>query len=135
MLCVNDNASSLVDIVESVDNFEIYNNGEIKKIPQQADEFLTMKSKLRGLFSCARLMPAFGVSLHNETTQELKKDVWLKINFNKIEEKNGLYFSALLFKLEDVQGFNLIRLYNGKYDGRCLYLDLDEPTDLKSLLL
>ena len=108
-------------------------NGEVKKISQEDNDFSMFKSNLRELFSNSRLMPAFGVSLHNETITEIKKDIWLKINFNHVLEKNGLPFYSLLFKLENVQGLNLIRLYNNKFDGRCLYLDLDNPTDLKSL--
>lgn len=134
MFCVNDSDYGLVDVLKFVDNFEIFNNGETKKISQQENGFLAIKSKLRDLFLSARLMPAFGVSLHDETTKELQKDVWLKINFSKIVEKNGLPFSSLLFKLEEVQGFNLIRLYNDRFDGRCLYLDLEEEIDLRSLI-
>ena len=79
-------------------------------------------------------MPAFGVSLHNETLNEIKSNCWLQVNFNKEIVKNGLPFNALLFRLEETQGFNLIRLYDGKYEGRCLFLDLDKEMDLKNVI-
>lgn len=134
MFCVNDSEFSLEDIVEHIESFEIFDNGEAKKISQEEKDFSMIKLNLKNLFSSSRLMPAFGVSLHNETIKEMQKDIWLKINFNNVLNKNGLPFSSLLFKLENVQGFNLIRFYNNKYDGRCLYLDLDNSTDLKSLI-
>lgn len=133
MLNYYDNENSLVDIVDKIQSFEVFENGNLKSIESEQD-FLKIKSNLKDLFSSSRLMPAFGVSLHNETLNEIKKDVWLKINFKKEIEKSGLSFNALLFKLEEVQGFNLIRLYNDKYDGRCLYLDLDEKFDLNNLI-
>ena len=135
MLCYNDNENSLVDIVEKIESFEVLENGKSSRIFPKDDKFNKLKTNIKNLFVTSRLMPAFSVSLHNETIQELKKDFWFKIHFNQEVEKNGLPFSSLLFKLEEVQGFNLIRSFNKKYDGRCLYLDLDEKTDLKELLL
>ena len=70
----------------------------------------------------------------NNYVNEIKKDSWLKINFENIIEKSGLPFSSLLFKLEEVQGFNLIRRYKNKYEGRCFYLDIDDNFDLNNLL-
>ena len=134
MLNYYDNENSLVDIIDHIESFEVFENGNIRLINNKQEDFLKMKSNLKDLFSSSRLMPAFGVSLHDETLNEIKKDSWLKINFESIVEKSGLPFSSLLFKLEEVQGFNLIRQYNNKYEGRCLYLDLDDNFDLNNLL-
>ena len=79
-------------------------------------------------------MPAFGVSLHAETLNELKNDNWIKINFNKQIIVNELPFVSLIFKLEKTSGFNLIRFHNEKYEGRCFYLDLCEELDLLELI-
>ena len=79
-------------------------------------------------------MPAFGVSLDYETQNELKQGEWLQVNFSFEENANGLLFNSLLFKLDTVSGFNLIRLHNGKYEGRCIYLDFDDILDLKQIL-
>ena len=39
-------------------------------------------------------------------------------------------FEGLLIKVEkDWHGFNLIRKNNGKYDGRCFYLSLENSMD------
>ena len=134
MLNYYDNENSLVDIIDHIESFEVFENGNIRLINDKQEDFLKIKSNLKDLFSSSRLMPAFGVSLHDETLNEIKKDSWLKINFESLIEKSGLPFSSLLFKLEEVQGFNLIRQYKNKYEGRCLYLDLDDNFDLNNLL-
>ncbi len=126
-----DNENSLVDIINFVDSFDIFINGKKEQVSKQNPKFEILISRLENLFQSSHLMPAFGVSMHDETQNELKENKWLKINFNQNLTKNGLDFSALLFKLEETSGFNLIREFNNSYDGRCLYLDLDEKTDLK----
>ncbi len=134
MLSVIDAENNLVDVIQKIESFEVFKQGNRELIDQKDNRFIFMKKKLLDLFSSSRLMPAFGVSLHNETMQEIESGVWLKVNFNKEIVKNGLPFASLLFKLEEVQGFNLIRLYKGKFDGRCLYLDLDQAYDLSSII-
>ena len=79
-------------------------------------------------------MPAFGVSIHEETVNAMQNGEWLKLNYNAEMDKEGLLFTSLLFRLEECQGFNLIRLYGERYDGRCIYLDLPKTTDLKQLI-
>ena len=96
MFAYNDNENSLVDIVEKIESFKVFENGQIRMIRQQDEFFYKVKSNIKALFIQSRLMPAFGVSLHNETIQELKKDCWLKINFKHKIEKSGLPFSSLL---------------------------------------
>ena len=133
-MIIYDNENTLNDIVEKIDNFEVFVDGEIRKVEHQNSEFIVLKNKLFDLFSNSRLMPAFGVSLHNETLNELKIGEWLKINFSKLITKNGLSFDSLLIKLEKTRGCNLIRLFNGKYEGRCLYVDFDETVNLADLI-
>ena len=129
-----DYENSLIDVINDIESFEIFDNGTKNKIKKESKEFEYLLSKIENLFFSSRLMPAFGVSLHQETMQELKNDIWLKINFRIEQNKNGLSFDALLFKLEEVQGFNLIREYKGKYEGRCIYLDLERETDLNDIV-
>ena len=133
MISYSDNENSLLDCVEKIESFCLITNGEVTKIEQKSDDFFRMLEKIETLFSNSCLMPAFGVSLHNETLNELKSVGWLQINFLHEITKNGLPFNSLLFQLEEVQGLNLIRLYNDKYEGRCLYLNLDEKINLLEL--
>ncbi len=133
MLTFENNADNLVDIVEKVKDFEMIENGKIKKIAHNDEQFKVLVDNLKTLFQSAQLMPAYCVSLHNETTLAMQTEKWLKINFTEEIVKNELPFSSLVFKLEKVIGFNLIRLFNNKYDGRCLYLNLNEETNLEDL--
>ena len=129
-----DNENSLADCLNYVESFELFIDGKNEIILKENLKFNAIISKLEKLFCSSRLMPAFGVSMHRETQNALKADKWIKINFNKILTKNGLNFSALIFKLEETNGFNLIREYDNKFVGRCLYLDLDELTNLEELI-
>ena len=134
MFSAQNNEISICDCLQFVESFDVFCNGNITKFQPDNDEFLIIKQRLIDIFQSARLMPAFGVSLHNETLNELKYNKWLQINFKKEQTKNGLIFNSLLFKLEQTSGFNLIRLYNNKYEGRCIYLDLGENIDLNSIV-
>lgn len=134
MMIYEDNENSLTDCLNSVESFEIFNNGKVEIVTNEQDKFNEIFNNIKEIFASSRLMPAFGVSLHNETLNELKNECWFQINFNKEQIKNGLNFNSLLFKLEETQGFNLIRLYENKYEGRCLYLDLDYEKDLKDII-
>ncbi len=120
--------------LNDLDSIEIYNNGKIERIEKDNEIFNLIKTRVEEVFLSARVMPAFGVSLHNETTKAMKQENWLKLNFNKEKEKNGLPYSSLVFKLENGYGTNLIREYNGKLDGRCIYLDFDKLIDLLNLI-
>ena len=126
----NDNMSGCV---ECICDFIIFKDGHKLVLNNSDKEFELTKEKIKKIFQQARVMPAFGVSLDNETQNALKSGCWLQINFSHELEVNGLLFNALLFKLETTSGFNLIRLHDGQYEGRCIYLDFDEILDLKQI--
>ena len=118
--------------LEHLESIELIQNGTSHKLNQQ--EFQQTFARLQDLFGDARVMPAFGVSIHEETVNAMQEGEWLKLNYNAEMDKEGLLFTSLLFRLEECQGFNLIRLYGERYDGRCIYLDLPQTTDLKQLI-
>ena len=134
MLIYNVNENNLIDTLKNIDSFEIFENGKQKKILINDKKFNKIKTSLEDLFSNSKLMPAFGVSLHNETLKEMMKGNWLQINFSNEINISGMLFNALLIKLEKTNGVNLIRLYNNKYEGRCIYLDFEEEIDLNDLI-
>ncbi|MBQ9790722.1 MAG: hypothetical protein IJW24_03930 [Clostridia bacterium] len=80
------------------------------------------------ILSMSREMPAFGVALHDETLEAMQSGLWLEFEFDGAIVHNGMFFEKLLFKLEkNVYGFNIVRYFQGKYDGRCFYFDLENP--------
>ena len=123
---------TMYNTLEHLESIELIQNGKIHKLSQQ--EFQLTFARLQDLFGEARVMPAFGVSIHEETVNAMQDGEWLKLNYNAEMDKEGLLFTSLLFRLEECQGFNLIRLYGERYDGRCIYLDLPQTTDLKQLI-
>lgn len=120
--------------VEYIEGFRVIKGGECVEIIKGEKDFNALVLKIKQLFSSSRLMPAFGVSLHKETLNAMQEGDWLEIIFSNEQEKNGLKFSKLLFKLEITGGVNLIRFNQNKYEGRCLFLDFDDLIDLKQLL-
>ena len=130
----NEYSNSLIDCIEQIESIEILNNGQVKTLNKHSKGFEIVCDNLYQLFSTSRVEPAFGVSLHEETIKEMKTGDWLQINFKNQQIKNNLPFDKLLFKLDETYGFNLIRSYKNRYDGRCIYLFLEDLTDLKSLV-
>ena len=130
MFIETDYSNSMVDCLQFLDSIYIFENGKQTTLNNNDNNFKQLKRKIEEIFSNARILPAFGVSLHSETLNAIKTENWLQLNFCKELIKNELPFNSLLFKLEETSGINLIRLYNGKYDGRCIYLDLENNIDL-----
>ena len=119
---------NVCSVLENANKITLFDNGCEKTLsPETYNNFL---SKLKFGFGGARLMPALGVSLHEETLNALENGKWLKFEFTETKTLNGLPFEALLVKLEETGGVNFIREYHGRYDGRCIYVALDQQTDL-----
>ena len=126
--------NSMVDCFEHIEKFKVFDEGREIELHKSSKEFQSVLNKIEDLFHMGILMPAFGVSFHNETLNALKRDQWIRIDFDVEIEKNSLKFDALLFKLEETGGFNMIRLYQNQYEGRCLFFNLNEVVDLKQIL-
>ena len=124
--------NQLAQCIQNVSKIEVLDNNNLKALENQSFE-ATIKN-LINLFQSARLMPAFSVSLHNETIDALKEGKWLKLTFLHQQNVNGLLFDGLVFQLNETSGMNLIREYDGKYEGRCLYLDFEQTINLEDLI-
>lgn len=129
-----DNSNNIYECLQNVESFNLYLNGKKELVLKSNKQFKIILSNLKELFEQARVMPAFGVSFHDEMLNALQTDTWLEINFSTEQIVNDLNFSSLIFKLEETYGTNLIRKQNNKYDGRCIYLDFIEKVNLKNLL-
>ena len=134
MLFFEDNSNTILDIFNDIKSIEIFENDKQIKIEKHNPNYKKILNNLFDTFEDSRLSPAFGVSIHEETIKVMQKDSWIKLNFSKEMKKNELPFNSLVFKLEETYGFNLIRFYNQKYDGRCIYIDFIEKINLKNIL-
>ena len=118
-------ASTMCDLFSEVKMVEVYKDNQVLEMTsedqQKFDELFC--NAIEG----ARQMPAFGVSIDELTKEEIKSGLWVKFVFEKTMVKSDMPFDELLIKIsKDCYGFNIIRGNNGKYDGRCFYLDLDK---------
>ncbi len=125
MFFVEEYQNEFVEIFNHLSKMEVIQNSKSVNYSKEDVNFDKIKTALLQSFDTARLMPAFGVSLHNETLKALKSGKWIKLTFDTQMTLMQLPFDELLINLDDVSGSNLIRKYNGKYDGRCIYIDFD----------
>ena len=116
---------SVVSVFGNTINIVVYHNGNKHLFFKGDDKFEKIYKSLIETTNLSHDMPAFGVSLHDETNNELKTGTWVELVFEFENSFNDMPFDTLLFKVEaENSGFNLIRKFNGKYEGRCFYLSL-----------
>lgn len=105
----------------------VYNDGvKTQYVPAKID-FEVIMAAFEDMIEGARNMPAFGVSLNDETQKAMQNGLWIEFEFPQTSSFNGMSFSKLLAEVvEGYKGFNIAR-YNkdGGYSGRCFYLDLN----------
>lgn len=123
------NHENIIDCFSSVTSINIYIDNEESSFTKNDDEFSIVLSTLTSLTNDSHEMPAFSVSLDYETKRAIKSGVWLELNFDCNHAVNEMPFSSLLIEVDkNFYGFNLIRKYNGKYEGRCFYLNLNDKS-------
>ena len=126
------NTNSLFNNIAETSQIVVFNQGSTFTFNRGDDKFEMILNAFLNTIKNAREMPAFGVSLHDETTSALKLGTWIEFVFDRPQSHNDMPFESLLVSVEpDHTGINLIRKQNGKFDGRCFYLDLS--TNLKVL--
>ena len=112
----------------------IYDQGEEKTFHAGDQVYDQIVNCFQKIIEEAREMPAFGVSLHHETVDAMKSGIWIEFEFGDLQEHGEMFYEKLLFKIEpNLYGFNLIRFYDGKYDGRCYYFDLQDTSRIDDL--
>lgn len=121
--------NQLINTIKEISSVTIFKDGHKISIDNKSKMFSTFYDKIVYKLSMSRILPALAVSIHDDIVKEMKKDMWIQINFDTTQEIDGLPFESLLFKLEKTAGLNLIRKYQGKYEGRCIYLWLNEEIE------
>lgn len=126
MPVVTNSNSRIVDYFYNAQKIVVYKEGEIQALTKGDDKFELVVNGLLEITENSHEMPAFGVSLDHETREALKTGIWIELEFIGVQEYNGMPFESLLMQVNnDHSGFNLVRRYNGKYEGRCFYLHLE----------
>ncbi len=99
--------------------------GESTTFQKGDEKYEAILSSVQNATKGAHEMPAFGVSIDKETRKEMQDGTWIEFIYETSNKHNEMPFESLLISVNaDYSGFNLIRKVNGKYEGRCFYLDL-----------
>ena len=86
-----------------------------------------LKNSINDLLIDSHEMPALGVAIDEEIRHEIKNGLWVEFVFSTTQNYNGMPFDKLLIKVNPPDmGLNIFREYNGKYDGRCFYINLNK---------
>ena len=113
----------------SSEQIEIINEGRSVIFDKGTDEYYSILFEFEKMIYGSHQMPAFGVSLDSLTREEMKKGLWVRFIFDGVNYNGDLPFESLLIQVvDDYSGFNVIREYEGKFDGRCFYIDLVNNT-------
>lgn len=121
-----DLVGSIADMFQSASAVVVTIDGVDTQYDKSSKKFTDILSALMGICKGGYEMPAFGVSLHDDTVKERETGVWVELKFDDTLTHNEMPFSALLIKVvPDFQGFNIVRFNDGKYAGRCFYMALD----------
>ncbi len=126
--------SELVNCFNYVESIEILNEGKRSVFDKDNKYFAKTIANIKNVFDGARLEPAYAVSLHDETVKVMQEGKWIKFNFTSEQEINELSFTSLVFELFTTQSLNLIREYEGRYDGRCIHVSFDIVVDIEKEL-
>ena len=118
------NMTGLIARFNIGESITITYNGNEYNYTKNSDEYKSIYNGIMEYVKDAHEMPALGVSLDHETKTEKQNGLWLEIHFAKTMQYLDMPFDSLLIKIEkDNSGCNIIRGNNGKYEGRCYYLN------------
>lgn len=122
----------LNDVIDDCAFIEVYRGG-VKELlsPEKADE---VKACFAAMNEGGYEMPGYGVSINSLTREEMKNGVWVRLVYSERRYRGEIPFESLLVKVDkDYCGYNLIREYEGKYQGRVFYYNLKEGNTMQSL--
>ena len=115
----------LNDLLKDAASISVYTEGSKAEYPRGSARYDALADAWKKMTEKAVRMPAFGVSIDKLTREELKKGTWMEFCFDKEQACAGMPFERLLLKVcPDYMGFNAVRCVQGKYEGRCFYVDL-----------
>lgn len=122
---------SLTDCFEVASKMIVSFDGNEFEIEKGNDKFEKVISSLLKTTKDSHEMPAYSVSLDEETRKERKNGIWIEFVFDSNCRHEGMDFESLLIKVQkEDYAINLIRKYDGKYEGRCFHLSLSGSTKL-----
>lgn len=123
------NFNNIQDAFKESCSIELVIDNQKTTFDNQTQEYRLILSEFEKMIKDSHQMPALGVSLNDLTRQEIKNGVWLQFNFDFVGYNSEMPFSSLLIQInKNFGGFNVIRLYDNVYEGRCFYISLNNTT-------
>lgn len=115
------------DTVAKSESIVVYVDGKQANYSFDDVNYAKIMNGWRDMTANAHEMPAFGVSLNDETLAALCSGVWVEFVFDRQLSHNDMPFEKLLVEVNRLwQGFNIVRYNsNNGYSGRCFYFDLN----------
>ena len=122
----------LNDVINNCTAAQVYVDGKQKELGK--DELAALKAVFEKMNVGGYEMPGYGVSIDSLTREELKSGVWVRLMCPERVYRGDIPFESLLIKVdENYCGYNLIREYEGKYQGRVFYFNLQEGKTMRDL--
>ena len=116
----------LINYFNYAESIVVYKDNKSEEYNKDSHQFDIILESFLNTCEGVHEMPAFGVSLHNETMLARTNGTWIEFKFNKTLSHNEMPFSRLLIEVNgEYSGFNIIRYYDNEYNGRCFYLSLN----------
>ena len=117
-----------IDMFNETKKVEIYKNGQLVHLTdKQVDDFENIFSHtLEG----AEQVPCIFVALNDSVNEDLKEGNWIKFIFNKTVVKYEMPFDEILINVHpNYNSLTLLRGNNGRFEGRCIELQLKGDTN------
>lgn len=119
------NYDNIRDSFEDSNGIEITIDGDSNLFCKGTSEYNNILHEFKKMLVNSYEVPSLGVSIDELTVKEKQKGVWVEFIFDRINYSNDMPFNSLLVVVnEGYYGFNVIRKYEEKYDGRGYYINL-----------
>ncbi len=116
---------NICDSFKEASSIIITKDGEEFTFQRGDDKFELVIKELCKVTENSNEMPAFGVSIDKLTREKKQTGLFIELEFPCEHWHNEMNFETLLIEVnKDFSGVNIIRKVNGKYEGRCFYLNL-----------
>ena len=114
----------LNDIISTCTHINIIFNGQIIPADDTKPEFIK-------LIENSYFAPSYIIADDYSMQNSMKKEISLELEFDNMKEFKGNMFNKILFVLKPKYNWlTLYRFFGGKYQGKCLNLNLGTKTTM-----
>jgi hypothetical protein len=116
---------NIQDAIMNADSITIHTNNQEYVLKKDSFQYDLVLNFIEDILEDSYQMPALGVALNDEIVGEKNNKDWVEFSFGNRGECSGMFFDKLLVFIEnDMGGVNVFREVDGRYEGRCFYINL-----------